>query len=190
MLYLLSSCQKAVEATLPPPVTTTPDETASFTQYHIPQGEHYSDQSGFVPVAYKEQKFLVRFDSTAIYQTIDPVNQYDINKLYGFSDNGKQHHEFSARIGWRWSDGALRLFGYIYNNTVVSYEEITTVSIGVQHTCSIRVAGNSYVFSVNNKTITMPRESAGDTATGYKLYPYFGGDETAPHAINIRIKEL
>jgi hypothetical protein len=25
---------------------------------------------------------------------------------------------------------------------------------------------------------------------GYQLYPYFGGDETAPHDINIWIKNL
>lgn len=188
LLYLLSSCQKEVEETLPAPVI--PPVPDNFIQYHIPQGEHYSDNSAFVPVSYTEQKFLVKFDSTAVYQTTDPANQYDINKLYGFSDNSKQHHEFSARIGWRWSDGALRLFGYIYNNAVVSYQEIGSVSIGDEHTCSIKVTGISYLFTVDGKGLTMPRESAGDKATGYKLYPYFGGDEPAPHAINIRIREL
>ena len=192
LLYLLSSCQKPVDEALPAPVTAPETETpvSPFVQYHIARGEHYSDQSAFVTVNYKEQKFLVRFDSSAVYQTIDPANQYDINKLYGFSDNGKQHHEFSARIGWRWSDGALRLFGYIYNNTVVSYQEIGPVSIGEEHTCSIKVNGSSYVFTVDSKSITMPRESRGDVATGYKLYPYFGGDETAPHNMTIAIKEL
>lgn len=188
-LAVPSSCQKPVDDTLPPPVVT-PDPPVTYVQYHIARGEHYSDQSTFAPVSYKEQKFLVKFDSSAVYQTIDAANQYDINKLYGFSDNGKQHHEFSARIGWRWSDGALRLFGYIYNNTVVSYQEIGAVSIGEQHTCSIKVNGSSYIFTVDGKSITMPRESAGDMATGYKLYPYFGGDETAPHDMTIFIKEL
>lgn len=193
LLYLLSACQKPVDETLPPAdnTPTTPSTPlASFTKYHIARGEHYSDQSAFLTVTYREQKFLVKFDSSAIYQTVDPANQYDINKLYGFSDNGKQHHEFSARIGWRWSDGALRLFGYIYNNTVVSYTEIAAVSIGTEHHCSIKVTTNSYIFKVDDKTLTMPRESQGDTAIGYKLYPYFGGDETAPHDMDIWIKEL
>lgn len=188
-LCLFSACQKPADDTLPPPVPE-PEVPVVYVKYHIASGEHYSDQSTFMAVNYKEQKFLVKFDSSAIYQTVDPANQYDINKLYGFSDNGKQHHEFSARVGWRWSDGALRLFGYIYNNSVVSYQEIGAVSIGEQHTCSIKVSGSSYIFTVDGKSITMPRESAGDAAVGYKLYPYFGGDETAPHDMTISIKEL
>jgi len=36
----------------------------------------------------------------------------------------------------------------------------------------------------------MSRASSTATAVGYKLYPYFGGDEAAPHDINIWIKEL
>jgi hypothetical protein len=36
----------------------------------------------------------------------------------------------------------------------------------------------------------MTRESKTEKAEGYKLFPYFGGDETAPHNISIWIKEL
>ena len=37
---------------------------------------------------------------------------------------------------------------------------------------------------------SLPRTSATSKAEGYKLYPYFGGDESAPHDIFIYIKEL
>ena len=60
-------------------------------------------------VEYSERKFVVKFDSTSIYNTLIPSNQYDINKLYGFSDNDSVHHLYSARFGWRWSDQARKL---------------------------------------------------------------------------------
>src|SRR5215216_4353437 len=72
-----------------------------FTQYTIKKGQQFCDRSAFVPVEYGELKFIVKFDSSAIYHTIDPNNQYDINKLYGFSDNDSAHHLYSARFGWR-----------------------------------------------------------------------------------------
>jgi hypothetical protein len=133
---------------------------------------------------------MVKFDSSAIYQTIDPSNQYDINKLFGFSDNNGPHHVFSARIGWRWSDNALRLFGYIYNNGVQENKEIAAIPIGKEIGCKIKTTSANYIFTVDGNTIAMPRLSTTPLAKGYQLYPYFGGDELAPHDITILIKEL
>ncbi len=81
----------------------------TFTNYTIKQGKQFCDQSTFSSVQYTELKFVVKFDSSAIYSTIDPSNQYDINKLYGFSDNNAEHQKFSARFGWQWSDKALHI---------------------------------------------------------------------------------
>jgi hypothetical protein len=167
-----------------------PPANHGFIKYTIRAGKHYSDQNDFRHINYAELKFIVRFDSSAIYQTISPENQEDINKLYGFSDNNEEHHLFSARIGWRWSDGALRLFSYVYNNGTASFTELGTTTIGNEDTCSIKVNGSSYIFKVNNITKIIPRASTTATAIGYQLYPYFGGDEAAPHDIYIRIKEL
>jgi hypothetical protein len=178
------SCHKLGEI-----ITVPNNQHSSFVDYRIAKGQHYSDHSLFVKTEYSELRFLVQFDSSAFYTTVIPGNQYDINKLYGFSDNDSYHHEFSARIGWRWSDNALRLFGYIYNNSIVSYQELGIISIGPEHDCSIKIEGNQYIFSVDGHTTAMPRTSPGTTAKGYKLFPYFGGDETAPHEIHIWIKE-
>jgi hypothetical protein len=43
---------------------------------------------------------------------------------------------------------------------------------------------------MNDAHLTLPRTSTTPLAKGYLLYPYFGGDETAPHAIKIAIKSL
>lgn len=189
---LLSSCQKVVDLVADRgSSTTTVSNTSSFTTYTIAAGQHSADKNAYKPVDVEEMRFAVRFDSSAIYQTALAENQWDINKLYGFSDNNTDHHRFSARFGWNWRDGALRLHGYVYNNGVVESRELTTVAIGAETVCSIRVTGGAYLFSVDGKMMAaMPRQSGGERARGYQLYPYFGGDEPAPHDIRILVKNL
>jgi hypothetical protein len=188
LLLFLSSCDKSQEAIAP--VNHPGGSSPQFIKYTIRAGQQYCDQSVYKQTDYTELKFVVKFDSTAIYQTISPGNQEDINKLFGFSDNNDEHHHFSARFGWRWSQGALRLFGYIYNNGAMSFEELGTINIGTEYTCSIKVTATNYIFTLNDTSKNMPRASTTASAIGYQLYPYFGGDESAPHDINIWIKQL
>lgn len=187
----IGSCRKKIE-TIVGGVTTknTTTEIAEFVKYTIPKGEQYCDISTYRPTNYQQLSFVVKFDSSAIYKTISPSNQTDINKLLGFSDSKAQHHQYSARFGWRWSNNALRLFGYIYNNSIMSFKELGTIAIGTENNCSIKVNKDTYVFTLNGAETTMPRASTTATAEGYKLYPYFGGDELAPHTISVWVKEL
>jgi hypothetical protein len=188
ILFLLSSCKKAFQAIIGHGMNAP--KTGVYNKYTIRQGQHYADENGYKAVEYDELKFLVRFDSSCVYQTIDPGNQEDINKLYGFSDNNATHQQFSARFGWNWARGALRLYGYNYNSGNRESQEITSIQIGTEYSCSIKIAGDKYIFSVNTIVVEMPRQSQTTKAIGYRLYPYFGGDEVAPHDINIWIKEL
>lgn len=160
-----------------------------FSRYTIKAGNHYCEGNVYKELQLSQMKFRVRFDSTAIYTTTDPENQEDINKLWGFSDNGQQHHEYSARMGWRWSGGALRLFGYVYNEGRMTSKEITTVHIGAVAVCRIVVQEGSYLFEVNDQQVSLPRKAATAKAKGYQLYPYFGGDEVAPHEVHIWLRE-
>ncbi|HET9824411.1 MAG TPA: hypothetical protein VFP87_03705 [Chitinophagaceae bacterium] len=187
-LLCFSSCKKTADAFIGYGLKNP--NTAQFVEYTIHQGQHYADPRSYQLVSYDELQFIVRFDSTAIYQTGDPENQEDINKLYGFSDNNSEHQQFSARFGWNWTRGTLRLYAYVYNNGVRSSQEITSIQIGAEHNCSIKVAGDHYIFSADSATVKMPRSSSSANGDGYKLYPYFGGDETAPHDIHVCIREL
>jgi hypothetical protein len=119
LLLLVCSCKKetAFQKAL----------TSVFKEFIISQGQHYAANNVLKEIELIELKFIVRFDSSAIYTSFNPENQYDINKLYGFSDNGEQHHLYSARIGWRWSEGALHLFGYTYNNGIREEKELGTL---------------------------------------------------------------
>lgn len=168
--------------------TTRPAPT-TYTTYLIRQGQHYCDQSTVRSVTTSEMKFMVIFDSTAIYQTVNAVNQYDINKLYGFSE-GINNQYNSARIGWRWSDGALRLFGYVYKQGTRYSQEITTIPLKTEISCSIKLSGSNYLITAKGVSVTLPRGLSTTTASGYQQYPYFGGDEVAPQNIYIKIKNI
>lgn len=186
LLLSLCSCAKTID-TFP---SDSPPDTAVFIKYMIKAGEHYTAQNKYKPIETSELKFAVRFDSSAFYQSARAENQYDINKLYGFSDNGGDHHRYSARFGWRWSDGALWLFAYVYNDGKVVSEELGVVPVGPEINCSIKVTADTYLFSCGEYVRTLPRKSKTVTGKGYLLYPYFGGDEAAPHDFTMWIKNL
>jgi len=184
--FMLVSCKK----TLQDLILDNNSNTNKYVEYFIAKDAHSSDKNGYKVISTTEMKFAVKFDNSAMYQTIDPWNQLDINKLYGFADNNMQHHEYSARIGWRWNNNQLELFGYVYNNGAVSEKYITAVPLNQEITCSIKTETTNYRLTANGVSITMPRTASTEKAEGYQLYPYFGGDEKAPHDIKIQIKNL
>jgi hypothetical protein len=165
---------------------TGPDEYSTYT---IQKGAHYCDQNPIKSITIAEMKFVVKFDSSAIYQTELPENQYAVNKLWGVSE-GTSNHYNSARIGWSWTENALRLYGYAYVSGQLHYQEITSAAIGTEINCSIKLSEETYLFTVNNVSINLPRGTSGMQASGYQQYPYFGGNEVAPHLITILIKCL
>jgi hypothetical protein len=183
-----TSCQKAVDSVKDRFGGNA--STTQFVEHLIVAGGHNTNNNGYRAVNTSAMNFIVKFDNSAMYQTVIPDNQHDINKLYGFSDNNQEHHLYSARIGWRWINNALSLFAYVYNNGVMTSQEIIQVPLDQEINCSIKVQGSQYLFTVSGMQVTMPRAATTETAVGYQLYPYFGGDETAPHDIRIQIKDL
>jgi hypothetical protein len=159
------------------------------TMYTIRAGAHFCDQSNQQPVDVSALHFMVRFDESAKYRTQAPENQGDINKLLGFADNSGHHHRFSARFGWCWNDDRLELHAYVYNDGVRSSKFLGAIDLGTEHSCSITVTQDAYVFTLDGESATMPRKSPLPRARGSKLFPYFGGQETAPHPVRIWIRE-
>jgi hypothetical protein len=191
LLMTCTGCKKTTVEIITETTRNLPTtDKYGFTQYTIKEGQHTADLSIYKPVAVSEMNFIVRFDSSAIYTTLAKENQYDINKLYGFADNASSHHQFSARIGWRWSDNALRLFAYVYNDAAVVSKELGIISIGEEIICNIKIEGSQYLFTANEYSQKLPRASKTYVGQGYQLYPYFGGDEPAPHDVRIWIKSI
>ena len=185
-LFFFSGCTKNLDVSAVKETEPKPNEYSIFT---IQKGAHYCDQNPVKTITTSERKFMVKFDSSAIYQTELPENQYAVNKLWGFSE-GTNNHYNSARIGWSWTDNALRLYGYAYVSGQLYYQEITSTTIGAEISCSIKLAAENYQFTVNGVSLSLPRGTSGSLASGFQQYPYFGGNETAPHLITIQIKSL
>lgn len=193
--FAFCSCKKEAADIAPIDTSAKTDSTLTrqepaFTKYIIEAGNQYCNNSVLQLTNYSSLHFKVKFDSSAIYKTANPVNQLDINKLYGFSDNNANHQEYSARFGWRWYENEVQVFAYVYNDARRSFSKIASIVIGKEYDCKIEVKAGKYVFSLGDKTLEVSRSSRTTTAEGYKLYPYFGGDEAAPHDINIFIEEL
>ena len=184
LLILSLSCQES-------PTETTVEELPApqAVTYSIRKGSHSVSNNAFKRVSTAALRFEATFDSTAVYTTKDPVNQADINKLYGLSDCSADHHTNSARFGWRWYGNRLEIHAYTYHNKVRRAALLGTVALGTPSTYELQLKDGEYVFILDGKRLALPRACTGK-GEGYQLYPYFGGDETAPHDISILIKEL
>ena len=132
--------------------------------------------------------FYATFDSSAIYTSRTEVNQWDTNKLMGFADCNSYHHDNSARFGWRWLEGQLDIMVYAYVDGDRVIEKIGEARIGEPSYYEIQLTNSEYIFYFNNKTINVTRNNDCNKGGYYMLYPYFGGDEVAPHDITIYIK--
>ncbi len=155
--------------------------------YHIRKGQHFSTRK-IMSLQTSGISFNARFDQSAIYTTKTSENQFDINKLMGFSDCNSMHHDNSARFGWRWANDQLEIFAYVYTNGQRITEKLGAANIGESHYYQILVQDDHYAFTFGETTKKIPR---GKTCSGgfyYMLFPYFGGDEPAPQDISIMIK--
>lgn len=162
----------------------------TFKTYIIPAGANYMTGNTYPLFNGTFLHFKAILDSSCIYQTADPLNQADINKLFGISDCSSYHHVNSARFGWNWFQDSMRIHAYWYADSVRYYRQLGTVKIGVAFECRLDVAGGQYIFTLNGKHDTVNRGCAADSIHGYKLYPYFGGNEPAPQTIRIKILEM
>lgn len=156
----------------------------------ISSGNHYSSPRKVGLHRGSTLRFKALFDGSAEYDLGDE-DQLDTNKLYGTSDCGDKHSENSARFGWRWNDGKLEIMAYTHVSGAFDFKLIGEAKIGRPYDYEIGLSEDkqSYVFNFNGSTVTMKRGCSDSGMTGYKLYPYFGGDKTAPHNIKIKIEE-
>src|SRR5438445_252113 len=85
---LFAGCKKDTTVTKEAGPATTVE---NYTKYSILKGEHYCDKTMIKDFTGTGMNLKVKFDSTCIYANIDPENQYDINKLVGFTEGIDNH---------------------------------------------------------------------------------------------------
>jgi hypothetical protein len=157
-----------------------------YTTFTIKEGKHRS----ITALRYSKDtvfKWNVKFDSSAIYRSVDSLNQYDINKLIGWSDCGDSHTESSIRFGWRWLNDSLEIHWFKHEQGKFSFDLIKRVTLNEEHYYELTVFRWDYKLVVDGTHVYVPRNCVRDRRR-YQLYPYFGGNETAPHNIKIQIK--
>jgi hypothetical protein len=162
--------------------------------YKINKGSH--DSANFNSGSFARMQhmhFQAVFNETAIYE-VDEADAGDENKLYGFSDCGDHHLRNSARFGWVWNSdkSQLEIYGYTHMYGDHYSKFIGVAELNKPYTYEIKLSGNEYIFRFNGEKITMPRgcDSKNTSVLSYKLGPYFGGTNKAPHDIYIYIDEL
>lgn len=165
------------------------------TVYLIKKGNHESQVAGGISKGVRTLKstqmtISVWFDETARYD-LKNNDQGDINKLFGFADCNSLHHENSARFGWNYNleTEEIDIYWYVYAQGQREYEKMGSMPIGEKRDLSILLMGDEYEFNFDGNVRTVKRGADCDRGIYYLLYPYFGGDETAPQDIRIYIKE-
>lgn len=161
--------------------------------FTIKKDHHYSD--GFLFKLFNlvsvsnRLEYIVEFDSSCIYDLISE-DQYDINKLFGFSSG--MHHVNSARFGWNWDGRHLHIYSYCYINKKRNISYICSIDLEKEYKFIILNKKTSYLFTIidleTNKIYQTSITKQPTPLPGYQLWPYFGGNCKAPHDIKISLK--
>lgn len=166
------------------------------TSYLIKEGKHKSKVEGSLAGngirALKSEvlEFTARFDESAIYD-LNGKDQADVNKLFGFSDCNSHHQDNSARFGWAYNleTSMMDIYAYVYNNGKRQIESLGSVAIHETAEYRLSINGSHFQFDFNGTSTMIERGGTCDVGLYYLLYPYFGGNNPAPHDIRIFIQE-
>ena len=168
--------------------------------YQIKKGNHYCSMSFFEKlggVGWKITKYSVRFTMhpSCWWAPARNHDDGDLNKLTGVC-YGLNVHSNSVRLTWVPDfnvNGKIDIFGYTYDEKAtdpkITAVPITSVQVGQPCNGCIDVQGNKYKITVINVSVLMDTLHA-DPSLCYRLYPYFGGNNTAPQDMTIDIDYL
>lgn len=193
-------------------VTAFNAKLLSFNTYLIDKGQHYSyiEDSPFKikykvsPTLKHKLRFEVLFGIGCMYDDFSlGQDRFDINKLYGL----QYALDGSCRVGWRWSSEKHKIELFIYthhHNKPVTIDGIGSLSIGDKGTfvididkkkrtvyCQLtRKSRSSVVGDETLRTKIILSQDQPIWRIKFRLWPYFGGNRTAPQPMKIFIKEL
>lgn len=165
--------------------------------YLIKKGNHYADitlGNRISSLGWKVKRTSIRFRFHKECWWAPPRNDNDrdLNKLCGIG-YGLNHQKNSVRLAWVPDfnvNGKINIYGYIYDeradgNHLSAF--IHSVQVETNNTALITNSGSKYEFLVNGKFAEMPNTHA-DPSLCFMLYPYFGGNNTAPHDMVIELE--
>ena len=148
------------------------------------------DDNGFKVYKIKKNKHRSTFKIQHTKNTSkDPINQFDVNKIWGVSDCGTTHSKNSIRFGWRWDLDQEQVEILMYRRLLgeFDFKSLGYVNLGDINYISLNITDSHYYMYLNGIMDSMSR-CCDEPKRRYFLYPYFGGTEKAPHDITIKIK--
>ncbi len=77
------------------------------TNYSVEPGQYYFNPQTQALLTPARIDFKARFASSTAYSAEELAHGNQVNKLYGYSDCGKEHTVESARFGWMMVDGKV-----------------------------------------------------------------------------------
>ena len=168
--------------------------------YTIKKGNHYCSANIFQKIGgigWNIRKFSLRFTmrSSCWWAPMRNNDDHDQNKLTGMV-YGLNVHGNSVRLTWVpdfEAKGMIRISGYVYDKKTTdpkfTTKYITTVPVEQPVMATFENLGSEYEITVNGISIRMDNVH-GDPKLCYRLYPYFGGNNTAPQDMVIDIEYL
>lgn len=140
----------------------------------------------------KKLEYVVKFNKSCAY-FLNEIDQYDVNKLFGFS-NGFFHHQDSVRFGWNYLDHKIVIYAYIYENGKRISSYICRLELETENKLTIFVENDCYVFQVEKLKTGLKSKvkifKSKKFTFGYNLWPYFGGNNAAPHDMSIELTKV
>jgi len=168
--------------------------------YIIKRGDHRSGYY-FSPILRRKSIELVsrvvKLNPSMLYD-FGGIDNCDVNKIYGYSIGF--HHRNSVRLGWSVDKNIRRvqLYAYLYNRgkrIIIKLADPITIANGYRDIeCSIRASEKHVHFALyDNRGIfcseDIPFVFPGGCFWGYWLFPYFGGNNVAPHDVLVPLRD-
>jgi hypothetical protein len=160
----------------------------------IKKAKHFA--SGIHVRPYLGKKIIswnVKMDISCLYPPVNDDSN-DLNKLCGISFG--HHHKNSLRFAWRPDfnrPGQICIYAYWYSRGQRRSLYVGNIVYSIDYHFEITITGRAVTFFVDRipgihpqaVTIQFPVPKA---KLGYYLWPYFGGNNTAPQNLNIAVR--
>jgi hypothetical protein len=164
---------------------------ARLKKYTIKSGKHYSGFRLSPFYGKHSAKYEVIFDKNCIYD-LKSTDQYDVNKLFGLAYG--YHHIDSVRFGWRAEGDKIEISAYCYKNGDRHIREMCLIDVDKPYVLEIKNTGVYYELELKDEAsgfFSYARISKPiTTEIGYNLFPYFGGNQVAPHEMTIFMRKI
>ncbi len=162
--------------------------------YKIPRGKHSAEGLHFGLTFKREIKFKASFAESCLYHFGD-TDDYDVNKLFGYSVVWYHHHKQSARFGWRCLNGVdIEILTYTYNEGERQQPQLLhAIRPNQEFIGSIYDHPNYFLFEMDISGIhvsKMIEKKKTSIPLRYYLYPYFGGNKLCPYDMFINVEKI